>query len=123
MAKNARMDQFQLDATAINQDAQSAIVLSAHGSCDPSWRSSFDDIEQRMRSGAPRLTIRSAFLEWNSATLDEAISSMREQSVRIVPMFLGIGKHMRENLPSMLAHLRQIYPDELVVSMGPVLGR
>ena len=43
------------------------------------------------------------------------------QAVRIVPMFLGVGKHAREDLPVLVQALRTTYP-QLALSLQGAVG-
>jgi sirohydrochlorin cobaltochelatase len=43
------------------------------------------------------------------------------QSVRIVPMFLGVGKHAREDLPVLVQALRDTYP-QLALNLQKAVG-
>ena len=41
--------------------------------------------------------------------------------VRIMPMFLGVGRHAREDLPSLVAQLRDQHPS-LAIELMPSVG-
>ena len=41
--------------------------------------------------------------------------------VRIVPMFLGVGRHAREDLPELVHGLRQAYP-QMSFELLPAIG-
>jgi sirohydrochlorin cobaltochelatase len=46
--------------------------------------------------------------------LSDAVAALVRQGctqVRVVPMFLGVGKHVREDLPVMLQALRDAHPN------------
>ena len=43
------------------------------------------------------------------------------QRLRILPMFLGMGRHAREDLPELIAQLRAQHPD-VVLEVLPALG-
>lgn len=90
------------------------IVLFAHGSRDPQWHRPIQAVAQRMSELAPHVPTRCAYLELTEPTLAEATQSLIAQGVRdvcIVPLFLGVGKHAREDLPSLVESLRQAHPD------------
>jgi sirohydrochlorin cobaltochelatase len=40
--------------------------------------------------------------------------------VRIVPMFLGVGRHAREDLPALVTELIQAYPQMTFALTAPV---
>ena len=101
-----------------------AVVLFAHGSRDPLWRTPIDAVAAEMLRQAPQTTVRCAFLELMSPDLPETVDALVSEghcSVRIVPMFLGIGLHAREDLPELVASLRQRHPG-LQLDLQPAIG-
>lgn len=100
-----------------------AIVLFAHGSRDPKWREPFDAMlhaAQRIHDGPVML----AFLEAMHPTFDEAVDALVAhdmQRIRLVPLFLAAGSHIREDLPQLVARACARYPD-LCIDILPVLG-
>jgi sirohydrochlorin cobaltochelatase len=90
-----------------------AIVLFAHGSRDPLWRLPIDAVATQMQSLSPATTVRCAFLELTDPDLGstvDALVQMGHTAIRIVPMFLGVGRHAREDLPQLVAELQQRHP-------------
>ena len=90
------------------------VILFAHGSRDPLWRLPIDAVAQRMCAQQPTLPVAVAFLELTEPDLPSTVEALMKQDVthvRIVPMFLGVGKHVREDLPVMLQALRDAHPD------------
>ena len=101
-----------------------AIVLFAHGSRDPLWRAPIDAVAAEIGRHAPATAVRCAFLELMSPSLQETVDGLVQaghRSVRVVPMFLGIGRHAREDLPVLIEQLRQSHPD-LVLDLRPAVG-
>jgi sirohydrochlorin cobaltochelatase len=105
-------------------DSGTGVVLFAHGSRDPLWRLPIDSVAQHMRSQWPNLPVAVAFLELSQPDLPSTIELMMGQGlshVRIVPMFLGVGRHAREDLPEIVRGLSEAYPQmrfELVPAIG-----
>jgi len=61
----------------------------------------------------PGLAVRCAYLELEQPDLAAAavqLAAGGAQRVTIVPMFLGTGKHARDDLPRLLETLRQAHP-------------
>jgi sirohydrochlorin cobaltochelatase len=82
------------------------IVLFAHGSREPDWARPFERIAQQL-SGSH--AVKLAYLERMKPTLGEAVASLVKngaQRVRIVPLFLGAGGHIKEDLPKLAAAAR-----------------
>ena len=102
----------------------SSIVLFGHGSRDPQWRRPIEAVADKIRARQPDAEVRCAYLEMCSPSLPEAAVSLIERGareVRIFPLFLGVGKHAREDLPLLLASLRAQHP-EVVFSLLPTAG-
>ncbi|HSW19240.1 MAG TPA: CbiX/SirB N-terminal domain-containing protein [Ramlibacter sp.] len=86
------------------------VILFAHGSRDPLWRLPMEAVAARMLARFPGRAVRCAYLELTAPDLptaaDELVAS-GVRSVTIVPMFLGVGRHVREDLPALVAQLRE----------------
>ena len=90
-----------------------AVVLFGHGSRDPSWRAPMDAVAARIRQQQPAIPVTCAFLELQQPDLVAAVDALVSGGatrVHVFPMFLGIGKHAREDLPALLAGLRERHP-------------
>lgn len=92
---------------------QRAVILFAHGSRDPLWRAPIEAVAARMRERAPGVPVCCAYLELCTPDLPTAareLTTAGARAVRIVPLFLGTGKHAREDLPVLVAELRAAHP-------------
>ena len=101
-----------------------AVVLFAHGSRDPLWRVPIDAVAAEMHAQAPDVTVRCAFLELMAPDLPATVDALVTEghcNIRIVPMFLGIGRHAREDLPQLVTELQQRHPT-LEVDLQPAIG-
>ena len=107
-----------------NLNAQTGVILFAHGSRDPLWRLPIDAVAHQMSQRWPAMTVACAFLELTQPDLATTVEQMMMQGkthLRIVPMFLGVGRHAREDLPQLVKELAEAYPQvqfELVPSIG-----
>jgi sirohydrochlorin cobaltochelatase len=98
----------------MTQSLPAGIVLFAHGSRDPLWRQPMDAVARRIREIDPDARVACAFLELTTPDLGTAVDDLVTQGVRrvtVVPMFLGVGRHAREDLPVLMAELRARHPD------------
>ena len=89
------------------------VILFAHGSRDPLWRKPMEAVAARVAQRSPGLQVRCAYLELTEPDLPAAAAELVARglsSVRIVPMFLGAGRHVREDLPALVDSLRQQHP-------------
>jgi sirohydrochlorin cobaltochelatase len=103
---------------------ETGVILFAHGSRDPLWRLPIDAVAEQMTRQWPGLSVACAFLELTQPDFPTTVEALMKQGkthLRIVPMFLGVGKHAREDLPQLVSDLVQAYPQvhfELVSSIG-----
>jgi sirohydrochlorin cobaltochelatase len=100
------------------------LLLFAHGARDPGWAAPFEDIARRIRSRAPSLRVELAFLEFMSPTLAQAgrdLAAAGCERVVVVPLFLGVGGHVRKDLPALLAALASQYP-QVRWQLQPAIG-
>jgi sirohydrochlorin cobaltochelatase len=91
-----------------------AVVLFAHGSRDPLWHKPMEAVAQAMRQAAPNVQVVCAYLELSTPDLHSACAALLAcgvRKIRVVPMFLGVGKHAREDLPVLMESLRAARPE------------
>ena len=90
-----------------------ALVLFAHGARDPRWAEPFEAIAARVRAAAPALAVSLAYLELMAPSLDAAVAAHvggGATAIDVVPLFLGTGGHLREDLPPLVERLRTAHP-------------
>ena len=88
---------------------QQGLILLAHGARDPRWREPFEDLAARIREKRPELGVRLAFLELmepDLATAGEELVASGCEAILVVPVFLGQGGHVREDIPALIEALR-----------------
>jgi len=101
-----------------------AVILLAHGARDPAWATPFEAVAVRVRERAPEAVVRLAFLELMAPTLDEAGAELASRGctrIAVVPAFLGMGGHVRRDVPAQLERLRQAHPG-VAFTLHPALG-
>ena len=101
-----------------------AVVLFAHGSRDPLWSRPIEAIAMRMAALQPDIPVRCAYLELMQPDLPDAVQILADagaQHIRIVPMFLGVGKHARQDLPALVQLLAARYPG-IGFHLEPAIG-
>jgi sirohydrochlorin cobaltochelatase len=97
------------------------ILLFAHGSREAGWAKPFESIARRL-SG--QFLVELAYLEVMKPTLEEAVASLASrgaQRVRIVPLFLGSGGHVRADLPRLAQAARERHAGVEIV-LEPAIG-
>ncbi len=100
------------------------ILLFAHGSRDPLWHRPFATLAQRIQEASPNTAVACAYLELSTPDLSAAAQAMIAQGVRhirIVPLFLGMGKHAREDLPRIAQVLCEQHPG-VAFELSPAVG-
>jgi sirohydrochlorin cobaltochelatase len=100
------------------------VVLFAHGSRDPLWHKPMEAVAAAIAQSDPGLPVACAYLELSTPDLNTACTALLAQGVRnitVVPMFLGVGRHARDDLPLLVIALRQQHP-EVVFTLRPAVG-
>jgi len=89
------------------------VLLFAHGARDPRWSAPFETVAARVREADPAIAVELAYLEFMVPTLPAAGERLAAQgcaTVDVVPLFLGAGGHVRQDLPVLLAELGAAHP-------------
>ena len=95
------------------------IVLFAHGSRDPGWARPFEKIRDELQRRG--VEVRLAYLEIMQPSLAAALRELEQAGVgriRVVPVFLGYGGHLREDLPRLVAETKL----KVTVTIDPPVG-
>ncbi len=103
---------------------QRGLILFAHGSRDPQWRAPMEAVAARAAALEPGATVRCAYLELMAPDLPACAGEMVAQgatAITILPMFLGVGRHAREDLPLLVADLEKQYP-QVSFELRPAIG-
>lgn len=100
------------------------LILFAHGSRDPQWRAPMEAVAVRAAALEAAAVVRCAYLELMAPDLPACAAEMVAQglqAITIVPMFLGVGRHAREDLPLLVAELRRLHP-QVHFELRPAIG-
>ncbi len=96
-------------------------ILLAHGSRDPVWLETFRNLT------APALTgsadARLAFMELCPPSLEDSIRSATDDgitSIRVLPLFLARGRHLRQDIPKLIEQLQVRFAVE--IELLPPIG-
>lgn len=110
--------------TASTQTTPTGIILFAHGSRDPLWKLPIEAVAARIREREVDAQVTCAYLELTTPDLPSVAAQMiasGAMTLRIVPMFLGVGRHAREDLPVLVTQLQADHPQvrfELQAAVG-----
>jgi len=94
-------------------ETKPALVLFAHGSRDPLWHLPMQAVAQSILATAPEALVACAYLELSTPDLPTAVRQLTAKGatkISILPLFLGVGKHAREDLPQLVEALRVQFP-------------
>lgn len=86
------------------------IILLAHGSSDPRWCETFEQLAAPTLSSVEHSAI--AYMELAEPSLDTIISQGKAAGTSdytIVPLFLAAGRHLRKDVPAMIEELQSQY--------------
>jgi sirohydrochlorin cobaltochelatase len=100
------------------------IILFAHGSRDPQWRVPIEAVAAQINARQPDALVRCAYLEICVPSLLEAAADLvavGARQLRVFPLFLGVGKHAREDLPLLIEQIRAAHPD-VGIELLPAAG-
>ena len=101
-----------------------AIILFAHGSRDPLWHKPIQAVAERIVQRSPHTVVRCAYLELTEPDLPHVANELVAQganSLCVVPMFLGVGRHAREDLPELITALKASHPS-VDIRCQPAVG-
>ena len=68
---------------------------------------------QRIRTTSPEVQVACAYLELTTPSLPDMAAELIAsgiEKIRVLPMFLGTGRHAREDLPVLIDALRLRFP-------------
>ncbi len=110
------MSQFTT-VSQVPHETAGGIILFAHGSRDPLWRVPIEAVALDIRARQPDAAVRCAYLELCVPSLPDAAAELiaaGAQRVRIFPLFFGVGKHAREDLPLLIDQIKAAHPGVLI---------
>ncbi len=100
------------------------VIVFAHGSRDPLWRKPIEAVAQQVSDTDADALISCAYLELCEPDLPTAAHQLVAAGatrLRILPLFFGMGKHAREDLPELLKSLADAHPDVKIEAL-PTAG-
>ena len=101
-----------------------ALLLVAHGARDPRWAEPFLAVAERIRVADPGRPVELAFLELMEPDLETAarrLAAAGATRIDVVPLFLGMGGHVRNDLPPRVDAVRAALP-AVELRLHPAIG-
>jgi sirohydrochlorin cobaltochelatase len=96
------------------EDSARAVILLDHGSREAEANAQLEAIAQLVAARMPGRRIATAHLTLAAPALAECAAACVRDGARevvVVPCFLAAGRHVREDLPRLLADLRGAHPE------------
>ena len=103
---------------------KAGILIFAHGARDPRWAEPFLRVAEQVRAAAPDIPVELAYLDFMTPDLREAVHRLAARGVeriRVVPLFLGPGGHLRTDVPNLIAEEMAANP-RLAIELAPAAG-
>lgn len=101
-----------------------ALILFAHGARAASWVEPFERLQKITQERLPGVRVVLAFLELMTPQLPEVLAEFAADGmtdIRIVPVFLGQGGHVKRDLPLLVDEAQGRYPG-MVISVVEAVG-
>jgi sirohydrochlorin cobaltochelatase len=101
-----------------------APLLLVHGSRREGWAEPFRRLRALLRERCGPGELPLAFMEFAEPSLEQSLDALREAgttSVRIIPLFLAAGVHLRRDIPEMIEAYCSRHP-EMRIEIEQVLG-
>jgi sirohydrochlorin cobaltochelatase len=103
---------------------QAGLVLLAHGSRDALWRQPIEAVLEAVQQRQPQSLAACAYLEACAPDLPTAAQELVAAGatrITVLPLFLGTGKHAREDIPKLVQQVREAHP-QVAVDLQPAVG-
>ena len=101
------------------------LVLVAHGSRDPAWRASVEDIVALLERDLGPDQVRLAYMDCSPPTLLDVVTEAAEAGVvsfRVLPLFLAPQGHVEKDVRPLTEDVRRAWPD-VDIELLPALGQ
>lgn len=108
----------------MNTNTVRGTILFGHGSRDPLWRLPIEAVANQVRQMAPEVHVRCAYLELTAPDLPATaaeLATLGVTCITVLPMFLGVGRHARDDLPLIMAALQVSHP-QVTFDLRPAIG-
>jgi sirohydrochlorin ferrochelatase len=100
------------------------ILVVAHGSRAKETEAVLEAVLSMTKAKLPETIIECAFMEFSERTIEKGVAALASSGVteiKIVPYFLFMGIHLKEDIPAMAAKCTVNYPG-INITMGEPLG-
>lgn len=99
------------------------LILIAHGSRNPRWRTSVEGVVDSLQRELGPGTVRLAYMDCTPPTLLDVASRAVAEGVtnlRVLPLFLAEEGHVERDVQPLVEEVRSAFPDIAVEHLPPV---
>ena len=100
------------------------VLVVAHGSRAKETEATLDAVLRLVKNIIPETLIECAFMEFSERTVEKGVDALAARGVteiKVVPYFLFMGMHLKEDIPEMVGKCAAKYPG-MKTTMGQPLG-
>mgnify|MGYP003391068247 CR=1 FL=1 len=100
------------------------VILFAHGARDPKWSEPFESLAARFAALEPAVPLSLAYLDFMTPDLPAAVRTLVGRgcdAITIVPAFLGVGGHVRRDVPQIVEAIAREHP-QVTLRIASALG-
>ena len=109
----------------MNQALKRALLLVGHGSKRAGFQSAMERVASAIRKEGTFEFVECGYLEIAPPSIDDAVDQLVTRGatdIRVVPYFLQTGRHVVEDIPAVIARLKERYVSHATVILCPYLG-
>ena len=100
------------------------ILVIAHGSRAKETEATLEAVLSMVKQKLPEIVVEYAFMEFSDRTVEKGVSALAADGVteiKVVPYFLFMGIHLKEDIPDMVTECAAGFPG-IKITMGEPLG-
>ena len=100
------------------------IILFAHGAREPDWARPVERLKRMLSDRMQGAMVECAYLEHMAPTLEAAAADLVARGAKelsVVPVFIAIGGHLRQDLPIRVKAIGASHPG-IPVRIAPPIG-
>lgn len=116
-----------LSPSAIDDEAtstgDSCLVLMVHGSRNPRWRGTLENLLAFVRETAPDSDARLAYVQFTGPTLEEVVTdglAAGQRRFRILPLFMASAGHVEKDILPMVEDVGANHPEAILEVLTPI---
>jgi len=101
------------------------LILIAHGSRDPRWRTPIEQLTASLQTDLGRDNVRLAYMDLAPPTLADVVADAAARGVtriRVLPLFLTAAGHVSRDIPQQVDQVRKTH-GAIEVELLPAVGQ